>query len=230
MTQVVGKLNSKVTTYDTIPRILSIATTYGTHEGRILVQEVIYTNHNLASLVLKELLAEIYVTNKVVLVIVVRKADILVVVHSSGERKALPEYPLQRSRSRMVEVLVSAATCRERLLSIVISAIPLDSKVDILRDIATEREHSVVTHIACDVVLTIDHRRGTCPAITSHKVKVTLNEVYGETVADMRTQLAIAIHILVCRVLQWIVVRTVDCNSLGVIGNRLTNIVLCELT
>ena len=129
----------------------------------------------------------------------------------------------------MIEVAILEASA-ERLLSIVICTIPLDCEVDILRDVTTEREHSVVAHSAGDVELVVDHRRCACPAITRHKVKVTLDRCDWEAIADVCTQRCRAIHILVCRVLQWVVLCSVDGDSLRVVDNRLTNIVLRDVT
>ena len=97
MTQVVVELDCKVATHNTIPRVLCITTTYVANKGCILIQKVINTNHNLATLALEKFLTEVQVTDKIVLVVVIRKADILVVVNSRCKREALPEHPLQRT-------------------------------------------------------------------------------------------------------------------------------------
>ena len=97
--EVVVKLHCEVASHNAVPRILRIATTYGTRKGRILIQEVVNADKHLALTILKELLAEVDVTQQVVFVVVVRKAYILVVVYRCGERKALPEYPLESTRS-----------------------------------------------------------------------------------------------------------------------------------
>ena len=90
----------------------------------------------------------------------------------------------------MVEVLVLAVLTRERLLRIIIRTVPLDCEVDVLRDVTTERDHSIVTHVVGDVELVVNLRRCTCPAVAHHNVQVTLDRRDGEAVAQMCTQRA----------------------------------------
>ena len=112
VTQVVVELDCKVATHNTIPRVLCVTATYVANKGCILIQKVINTNHNLTTLALEKLLTEVQVTDKIVLVVAIRKADILIVVNSRCKREALPEHLLQRTRCRMAEVLVLTTCCR----------------------------------------------------------------------------------------------------------------------
>ena len=186
--EVVVELNGEVATYNAVPCILCITATHAACEGCILVEKVVHTDENLALLVLEELLTKVEVTDEVVLIVVVCKADILVVVNRCGDGEALPEYPLQRTRCSVIEVLVLAVLTRERLLRIIIRTVPLDCEVDVLRDVTTERDHSVVAHVVSDVELVVDLRGRTCPAVAHHKVQVTLDRSDGEAIAEVRTQ------------------------------------------
>ena len=96
-TEIVVELDGEVTSYDAVPGILGVATTYGAHKGRVLIKEVVDTYEYLALLILEEFLAEVYVADKVILVVLIGKADILVIVNRCGKCEALPEYPLKRS-------------------------------------------------------------------------------------------------------------------------------------
>ena len=93
--EVVVELHGDVATYNTIPSILRITAAHGAHEGVVLVKHIVNTYKHLTQLVLKEFLTKVEVADKEVLVIVVGKADILVVVRRSSYAEALPEYPLK---------------------------------------------------------------------------------------------------------------------------------------
>ena len=129
----------------------------------------------------------------------------------------------------MAEVLIIIACTRESLLSLIVGTIPLHGEVYILRDVTSQREHSIVAEVARDIRLVINLRGCTRPVHARHNIKVTLYGRNGEAIANMRTNGCIAIHILVGRVLQGVVLLAIDGDCRGIIRDTLTHVVLREL-
>ena len=133
----------------------------------------------------------------------------------------------------MAEIAVLARRCCQRVARVVVGAAPLQREVEILRDVAAQRYHGVVAHVAGVVDLVVDKRRRARIAQTGHKVEVALDRVYGESVAQVRAQRAVAVEIGIGHVLQRAVlgggaVAVVDLDILVVVYRR-SYVVLREL-
>lgn len=132
MAYVVVELDAEVAAYDAVPCVLRIARAGGAGECGVLVEDVVHANEYLAELAAEDLLADVCVAEEILLVVVVRETDVLVVRGAGGEGEAAPEYEFQVSRCSVVEVAVCRAACGERVLRLVVCAVPREGEIDVL--------------------------------------------------------------------------------------------------
>lgn len=160
MAYVVVELDTEVTAHDAVPCILRISRSGGAGERGILVEDVVHAYEDLAQLVTEDLLAYVGVAEEVLLVVVVREADVLVIRCAGREGETARKYELQIARSRMVEVAVCGAARGERVLGFVVGAVPREGEVHVLGDVATKHDTRIVTQGRGDVLSAVYQRRG----------------------------------------------------------------------
>ena len=132
--EVIYELHREVTTDTAVPRILCISRACRANKCCILVEDVVYTNLYLTSLILEYLATEVEVAQNIVLVIFVCEAEILHIRYCCGQGQTLQEYPLQASIYRVVEIVVLCALAYtlDVVPSLVVCSIPRNGEVDIL--------------------------------------------------------------------------------------------------
>ena len=190
VTEVVYELHAEIAANTAVPSILSITRTGRTCERCVLVEDVVYTHLNLSALVLEDLAAEIYVAQYVILIILVGETEVLNVRYSRCEGQSLEECPLYVTIYRVVEVVVLSGVANG-VPCLVVSSVPRNCKVEVLRNVTTECYASVVTDVVCvvgvvDVVnhilqyitiaCSVDCRRCTVVDYTSSEIEVTLHK------------------------------------------------------
>ena len=174
MAQVVDELNGVVASDHVVPTVLGVTRTCRARERAVLVEHVIDTNLNLATLILEYLFAEEEVAEQEILVVVIGVALVLVIDAATRECKALPERHLHIERCRVVEVAVLSFCLRVQ--SLVVVTAPSQCEIDILRDVRAQHRTEVITHIACVIHYAVNHRRCDRVADTCTQVQVTLHK------------------------------------------------------
>ena len=192
--QVIDKLNGIVATNHVVPAILRITRTCRARECAVLIEYVIHTNLNLASLILEYLFAEEEVAEQEILVVVISITLVLVVDATTRKGKALPERHLHIERCRVVKVAVLSLCLRVQCLVVV--TVPSQCEIDILRDIRAQHCTEVVAHIAGIVDRTIDHRRCNRIVDTSTQVQVTLHKSERSTEINHTTHRPLTVQYL----------------------------------
>ena len=159
MAEVIYELYTEIATNHTICHILRISRTGRANKCSILISNIIHTNLNLSTIVTEKLLTEIEVTQNIVLVILVGKAEILHIRARGGEGKALPELPFKSTRCRVVEVVVLTIARRSGIPRLVECSVPRYGEVQLLRNVATQCNRCIVTDVICIVgrILVVQH-------------------------------------------------------------------------
>ena len=156
-TEIVDKLNAKVATDNTVGKVLGITRACAANECSILISYVVNTDLYLTQLVAEYLFTKVEVAENVVLIVLVRKAEVLDVRASCSEGKALPEYPLERTINRVVEVvihlilaiLILAGSGVPRLVE---RSVPRYCEVDLFGDVTTESYLCIVADVVSVVI------------------------------------------------------------------------------
>ena len=191
MAEVIDKLYRNISTDATVPRILGVTRAGCTSKRFVLVEDVVYANLNLASLVLEDLATEVEIAQNVVLVVFVGETDILHIRSTRRECQTLQEHPLYATIYRVVEVVVLLGLT-DGVPSLIVCSVPRYGEVEVLRDVTTEGYacivadvvgvvgvEYVVNHILQYVAITrcsVDCRRNTIVRYTSLDIEVALHK------------------------------------------------------
>ena len=205
--QIVGKLHHIIAADHAVRGVLRPSRTRRAGECLVLIEHVVHADHDLAAPVAEDFLADVNVAERVVAVVIVRKADILRVGRTRRKREAEREDHLQIPLRRMAEVAVFRIGGIERVGRLVVRTVPRQREIDVLGDVAAQHGAEVVSHIARVVALaarnhsrrrihrTAQHARGLAVNDARHDVEVRLEEPDREAVAQVGHQAPAAVEI-----------------------------------
>ena len=151
--QIVGKLHHIIAADHAVRGVLRPSRTRRAGECLVLIEHVVHADHDLAASVAEDFLADVNVAERVVAVVIVRKADILRVGRTRRKREAEREDHLQIPLRRMAEVAVFRIGGIERVGRLVVRTVPRQREIDVLGDVAAQHGTEVVSHIARVVAL-----------------------------------------------------------------------------